>query len=69
MGSPATPEQVANAMLFLASDESAAVTGHSLVADRGISAQDPGVCGARSEQSVRAALQKQGITTWIDGEK
>ena len=69
LGSPATPEQVANAMLFLASDESAAVTGHSLVADRGISAQDPGVCGARSEQSVRAALQKQGITTWIDGEK
>ena len=68
LGSPSTPEQVADAMLFLASDESAAVTGHNLIADRGVTAQDPMVCGSRSENSVRAALQKQGITSWIDGE-
>ena len=69
LGSPSTPEQVANAMLFLASDESAAVTGHNLVADRGVTAQDPMVCGSRSEFSVRTALQKQGIAAWIDVEE
>jgi 3(or 17)beta-hydroxysteroid dehydrogenase len=69
LGSPSTPEQVANAMLFLASDESAAVTGHNLIADRGVTAQDPMVCGSRSEHSVRAALQEQGIASWIDGEE
>ena len=68
LGSPSTPEQVADVMLFLASDESAAVTGHNLVADRGVTAQDPMVCGARSEQSVRETLQGQGVTTWIEGE-
>ena len=68
LGSPSTPEQVADAMLFLASDESAAVTGHNLIADRGVTAQDPMVCGARSENSIRSTLQMQGITTWIDGE-
>jgi NAD(P)-dependent dehydrogenase (short-subunit alcohol dehydrogenase family) len=69
LGSPSTPEQVANAMLFLASDESAAVTGHNLIADRGVTAQDPMVCGSRSEHSVRAALEEQGIANWIDGEE
>ena len=69
LGSPSTPKQVANAMLFLASDESVAVTGHNLVADRGVTAQDPMVCGSRSEFSVRTALQKQGIAAWIDGEE
>ena len=34
MGSPALPEQVAEVMLFLASDESVAITGHNLIADR-----------------------------------
>lgn len=68
LGSPGTPEQVANVMLFLASNESAAVTGHNLIADRGATAQDPTACGVRSERSVRDALQKQGITTWIEGE-
>ena len=69
LGSPSTPEQVANVMLFLASDESAAVTGHNLVADCGLTALDPLTCGIRSEQSVRDALLKQGITAWIEGEK
>ena len=68
LGSPSTPEQVADVMLFLACDESAAVTGHNLIADRGVTAQDPMVCGSRSESSVRSALQEQGITTWIEGE-
>ena len=68
LGSPSTPEQVADVMLFLASDESAAVTGHNLVADRGVTAQDPMVCGVRSESSVQYALQNQGIMTWINDE-
>ena len=55
-------------MLFLASDESAAVTGHNLVAKRGVTAQDPMVCGVRSESSVRYALQNQGIMIWINNE-
>ncbi|HCK08947.1 MAG TPA: short-chain dehydrogenase [Candidatus Latescibacteria bacterium] len=69
LGSPSTPEQVADTMLFLASDESAAITGHNLIADRGVTAQDPMVCGKRSENSVRATLQNQGITAWINGEE
>ncbi|MBS11877.1 MAG: short-chain dehydrogenase [Gemmatimonadetes bacterium] len=68
LGSPSTPEQVADVMLFLASDESAAVTGHNLVADRGVTAQDPMVCGVRNEVSIRSALQEQGVEAWIDGE-
>ena len=58
LGSPSTPEQVANAMIFLASDESAAITGHNLIADRGLIAQDPKVAGMRSERSV---LEHYGI--------
>ena len=68
LGSPATPEQVAYTVLFLACDESEALTGHNIVADRGLYAQDPGVCGARSEESVREALKAQGMTEWIKGE-
>jgi 3-oxoacyl-[acyl-carrier protein] reductase len=38
LGRLATPEDTANAALFLASDEAAMVTGHTLVADGGTSA-------------------------------
>tara|TARA_A100001037_G_scaffold238711_1_gene218156 strand:- start:1631 stop:1867 length:237 start_codon:yes stop_codon:yes gene_type:complete len=40
----------------------------NLIADRGVTAQDPMVCGVRSESSVRYALQNQGIMTWINDE-
>jgi NAD(P)-dependent dehydrogenase (short-subunit alcohol dehydrogenase family) len=38
LGRFGTPEEVANAALFLASDEASFVTGHSLVVDGGYTA-------------------------------
>lgn len=68
LGSPALPEQVADAMLFLASDESSAVTGHNLVADRGATAQCPvSVPVDRSEAHARTVLEAQG-SGWIEEE-
>ena len=68
MGSPARPEQVAEVMLFLASDESSAVTGHSLVADRGAMAFNPLSVPERLEANIREELEAQG-SEWIKGEK
>lgn len=68
MGSPALPEQVAQAALFLASDESAAVTGHNLVTDRGVGIQNPAAVQPRTEDDIRAALAAQG-SEWIRGEQ
>ena len=68
MGSPALPEQVADAMLFLASDESMAVTGHNLVADRGATAQCPvSVPVDRSEANLKELLEAQG-SGWLEDE-
>lgn len=68
MGSPALPEQVADAMLFLASDESMAVIGHNLVADRGATAQCPvSVPFDRSETNLRELLEAQG-SGWLEDE-
>ena len=67
MGSPSRPEQVAEVMLFLASDESSAVTGHSLVADRGAMAFNPLSVPGRLEADIRQALDAQG-SEWIEGE-
>lgn len=39
MGRQGTPEEVADAVLFLASDESRLITGHALVVDAGLTAQ------------------------------
>ncbi len=67
LGGPATPEQVAEVMLFLASDESVAVTGHNLVADRGAAAFNPISVPGRLEANIREELERQG-TEWIRGE-
>ncbi len=67
MGSPSTPEQVAEVMLFLASDESSAVTGHDLVADRGVAAFNPLGVPGRLEANIREELEAQG-SEWIKGE-
>ena len=67
LGSPSRPEQVAEVMLFLASDESSAVTGHSLVADRGAMAFNPLSVPGRLEANIRDALEAQG-SEWIKGE-
>ena len=40
----------------------------NLIADRGVTAQGPMLCGIRSEPSVRYAPQNQGIMTWINDE-
>ena len=68
LGSPARPEQVAEVMLFLASDESAAITGHNLVADRGAAAFNPLHIPARLEANIRDLLEAQG-SEWIAGEQ
>ena len=68
LGSPALPEQVAEVLLFLASDESAAVTGHNLVADRGAAATNSAATVERLEADIRARLQAQG-SDWIEAER
>ena len=67
LGSPSRPEQVADVMLFLASDESSAVTGHNLVADRGAAAFAPISVPGRLEANIRHELEAQG-SEWIKGE-
>ena len=66
-GRPALPEQVAEVMLFLASDESSAVTGHNLIADRGNAALNPGDISGPMEEEIRIILNEQG-SDWIQGE-
>jgi hypothetical protein len=68
LGSPARPEEVAQVMLFLASDESSAISGHSLVADRGAMAFNPLSVPGRLEADIRDLLEAQG-SEWIRGEK
>ena len=67
LGSPALPEQVAEVMLFLATDASEALTGHNLVADRGLSAQNPTAVASRIEADLRERLAEQG-STWLQEE-
>ena len=64
LGSPALPEQVAEVLLFLASEESAAVTGHNLIADRGAAASNSAAIVARLEADIRSRLEAQG-SDWI----
>jgi len=62
---PGLPEHIADAALFLASDESRFVTGEALVVDGGISARGPGVfardnpVGKAIAQSISRGLDAQ----------
>ena len=68
LGNPALPEQVAEVLLFLASDESAAVTGHNLIADRGAAATNSAAVVERLEADIRNRLEAQG-SAWIEAEQ
>ena len=68
LGSPALPEQVAEVLLFLASDESAAVTGHNLIADRGAAAANSAAVVQRLEADIKGRLQAEG-SDWIEAER
>ena len=54
-------------MLFLASDESAAITGHNLIAERGVAAFNPLGVPGRLEANLRVELEAQG-SQWLKSE-
>lgn len=54
MKRPARPEEIASAILFLASDDASYITGANLMADGGISAVDPDSLNTWLQQGVSA---------------
>lgn len=54
MKRPARPEEIASAILFLASDDASYITGANLMADGGISAVDPDSLNTWLQQGISA---------------
>ena len=67
LGRPSQPKEVAQVILFLASEESSAITGHNLVVDNGSTAFNALNIPARLEADIRQQLEAQG-SEWIEGE-
>jgi NAD(P)-dependent dehydrogenase (short-subunit alcohol dehydrogenase family) len=60
-----TPLDIANAALYLASDEASFVTGHALVVDGGMTVQLQDSFSGRIVQFVREELERQGVTAQL----
>jgi NAD(P)-dependent dehydrogenase (short-subunit alcohol dehydrogenase family) len=59
LGRPGTVREVANAALFLASDEASFVTGHALVVEGGLTAQLQDSVAARVEEGLRREFNQK----------
>jgi NAD(P)-dependent dehydrogenase (short-subunit alcohol dehydrogenase family) len=59
LGRPGTLREIANAALFLVSDEASFVTGHALVVDGGLTAQLQDAVGARVEEGVLTEIRSE----------
>ncbi|MBW3625588.1 MAG: SDR family oxidoreductase [Armatimonadetes bacterium] len=62
LGRPGTLQEIANAALFLVSDEASFITGHALVVDGGLTAQLQDSAAARAEEGLLREINLTGET-------
>jgi NAD(P)-dependent dehydrogenase (short-subunit alcohol dehydrogenase family) len=67
LGRPGTLLEIANAALFLVSDESSFITGHALMVDGGLTAQLQDSVAAPLEAGISEELSERGVQwPWAD---